>query len=61
MCEFRDEYLVDNSAGRKLVDFYYRIGPSMAEFIKNRPLLKKHVKWNLDTFLYFYSKFKDKQ
>jgi len=61
LCEFRDEYLVDNSAGRKLVDFYYRIGPSMAEFIKNRPLLKKHVKWNLDTFLYFYSKFKDKQ
>jgi hypothetical protein len=35
--EFRDEYMLTNPAGRALVDFYYRVSPSVAEFITEHP------------------------
>lgn len=34
--QFRDSYLLTNSFGRKLVDFYYHHSPPVADFIRNR-------------------------
>jgi hypothetical protein len=45
--EFRDEYLVTNSLGRGLVDIYYRISPSIADFISEYPSLKPIVRAGL--------------
>jgi hypothetical protein len=42
--EFRDEYLLTNSLGRALVDFYYTASPSIAKFITEHPSLKPIVR-----------------
>jgi hypothetical protein len=42
--DFRDEYLLTNSLGKGLVEFYYRVGPPMAEFISEHPTLKPIVR-----------------
>lgn len=38
---FRDEYLTKNILGKKLISYYYRIGPIAANYIKKHPNLKK--------------------
>jgi hypothetical protein len=45
--EFRDEYLLANPVGQALVDLYYRVSPSMAEFITEHPSLKPIVRAGL--------------
>jgi len=45
--EFRDEYLLTNTVGRALVDFYYRVSPPLAEFITEHPSLKPIVRAGL--------------
>jgi len=42
--EFRDEYLLTNSLGKGLVEFYYKVSPPMAEFISEHPTLKPIVR-----------------
>ena len=46
--QFRDKYLLPTRAGRAFVHFYYRIGPTLARFISNRPVLHKLTKTFLD-------------
>jgi hypothetical protein len=45
--EFRDEYLVTSSLGQGLVDTYYSISPSIADFISEHPGLKPVVRAGL--------------
>jgi hypothetical protein len=45
--EFRDEYLLTNSVGQALVDFYYKVSPPMADFIAEHPGLKPIVRAGL--------------
>jgi hypothetical protein len=45
--EFRDKYLMTNPVGRALVEFYYRMSPSIAEFITRHPSLKPIVRAGL--------------
>ena len=45
--EFRDEYLLTNPLGRALVDLYYKVSPSIAEFITEHPALKPMVRAGL--------------
>lgn len=40
LCAFRDKYLLPNPAGRALVNVYYRISPPVADFIRDKKLLK---------------------
>jgi len=45
--EFRDQYLLKSEAGRGFINFYYRFSPPIAEFIKNKPLLKFFIRCHL--------------
>jgi hypothetical protein len=45
--EFRDKYLLTNQLGQALVDFYYRVSPTIAEFITKHPSLKPIVRVGL--------------
>jgi hypothetical protein len=45
--EFRDEYLLTNTLGQALVDFYYRNSPPIAEFITEHPSLRPIVRTGL--------------
>jgi len=40
LCDFRDQYLLTNSAGRRFVNFYYKNSPRVADHIRNRPIIK---------------------
>jgi hypothetical protein len=40
---FRDQFLLTNSAGESLVEFYYRLSPKAAEFITQHHTLKPLV------------------
>ena len=50
--EFRDERLMTSSAGRLLVDLYYRVSPPVADFIAGRPALKLAVRVALTPVVY---------
>ncbi len=41
---FRDEYLLTNTLGRRFVDFYYHNSPPIANFISNHEILKGVVR-----------------
>jgi hypothetical protein len=43
--EFRDKYLLKTESGRKFIDFYYHFSPPIAEFIKNKPLIKAFARY----------------
>jgi hypothetical protein len=45
--QFRDVYLLTNTLGQALVDFYYRVSPPIAEFITEHPSLKPIVRAGL--------------
>ncbi|MDD5454291.1 MAG: C25 family cysteine peptidase [Candidatus Ratteibacteria bacterium] len=47
LSHFRDEYLMTNSLGRFFVTNYYRFSPYVAEYISQRPALKKFVRTGL--------------
>ena len=42
--QFRDEFLVDNAAGRAFVDFYYEFSPPIADFISEHEALRTAVR-----------------
>ena len=42
--KFRDEKLLTNNFGAKLVDVYYKYSPEMADYIAQHPALKYLVK-----------------
>jgi hypothetical protein len=43
--EYRDSVLLPSSLGRRLVEFYYRTSPPIADFISQHPWLKTVVKY----------------
>ncbi len=45
---FRDTVLLKTSAGCLLVQCYYRLGPSMAAWLKRKPLARRFTKFFLD-------------
>ncbi|MBU1006064.1 MAG: PKD domain-containing protein [Candidatus Omnitrophica bacterium] len=47
LCDFRDRFLLKSTAGRNFVDFYYRHSPPVANFIKDKPLLKSPIRFTL--------------
>lgn len=47
LCSFRDNVLIQNGFGRRFVNFYYRVSPTAANFISERPLLKLFVRLHL--------------
>jgi M6 family metalloprotease-like protein/uncharacterized repeat protein (TIGR02543 family) len=51
--DFRDDYLMNNWFGRKLVGLYYRYSPSIAGFIANHKLLRVMVRVNLVPIIAF--------
>lgn len=44
LSEFRDQCLLNNSAGRSFVDLYYRFSPPLAEFLRAHPILRASVR-----------------
>ena len=44
LCEFRDKYLLTNSTGEAFVALYYRTSPPIADFIKEKFVLKAIVR-----------------
>ena len=44
LSDFRDRYMLGNLPGRMFVKAYYKIGPSVAEFISDKEPLKKLVR-----------------
>ncbi|MFA6074012.1 MAG: CFI-box-CTERM domain-containing protein [Candidatus Woesearchaeota archaeon] len=45
---WRDNTLLQSQLGNKFVDFYYKISPPMADFIVDKPSLKKIVRCGLN-------------
>lgn len=45
--KFRDEYLLTNSIGTALVQFYYRTSPPLADFIARHDWLRAVTRWAL--------------
>jgi hypothetical protein len=44
---WRDKRVLINGLGRSFIHSYYRISPPIAEYIKDKPALKKMVRWSL--------------
>ncbi|HEU5378433.1 MAG TPA: CFI-box-CTERM domain-containing protein [Ktedonobacteraceae bacterium] len=49
--EFRDRKLAPYGLGRLLINWYYFVGPPLAEFVETFPLVKKPVKYVLDNIV----------
>jgi len=45
--QFRDQYLLTNLLGQTLADFYYGLGPPVAEFMTKNPGLRPIVRIGL--------------
>ena len=56
LSEFRDEYLLSNSLGRIFVGAYYKFSPRLAEYICERPALKKFIRIGLKPLVSFSEK-----
>ena len=59
--EFRDEYLMPHPLGRKVVEYYYRHSPPVANFISNHENIKTIVRWSLlpiasSVYLFMYER-----
>jgi serine protease len=48
---FRDQYLLGHRAGRSFVEWYYRVSPPIADFIRERPWLRATVRAVLTPFV----------
>ena len=44
LSKFRDKYLLTNKIGRKLVEFYYKVSPPIADYIRDKEILKAMVR-----------------
>ena len=49
--EVRDEYLLGNELGRALVSAYYKYSPPLADWIAQRPMIRKIVRIGLNPIL----------
>jgi hypothetical protein len=45
--QFRDKHLLTNKWGEEFVKFYYRYSPAIADYIRDRKVLKTIVRWGL--------------
>ena len=45
---FRDEKLLTNPVGKQLVNLYYKISPSIAQYVEKQPALKSFVRYQLE-------------
>ncbi|MCL1471819.1 CFI-box-CTERM domain-containing protein [Argonema antarcticum] len=45
---FRDEKLLTNPVGKRLVNFYYQISPSIAKYVEKRPAIKSFLRHQLE-------------
>ncbi len=50
--KFRDDFLLTNTPGRMLVSLYYRLSPSVADFIRDREYVKALTRWALTPVVY---------
>jgi len=50
--KFRDQYLLTNSIGTQLVEFYYRHSPPLADYIRERESLRAVVRSGLAVVIY---------
>jgi len=50
--QFRDRFLMKSVCGRNFVKFYYVISPKIADFIRNKPILKSLVRIYLKPLIY---------
>ncbi len=47
LCEFRDNILLKTTAGKEFAKLYYKTSPPIADFIRNKPILKAIVRIGL--------------
>ena len=52
---WRDNTLLGTRFGRQFIDIYYRISPAIAEFIRDKPVLKRTVRFFLKPIIWFIS------
>ncbi len=52
LSKFRDEYLLTNPVGRIFVKVYYKTSPPIADFIRNKPLLRRIVRGGLKPLIW---------
>ncbi len=52
---FRDRHLAQHSMGRKLIEYYYRYSPEIAEYIKEHKNLKLIIRYSLIPVVFFTS------
>jgi len=50
--DFRDEYLLTNSIGRKFVSSYYRYSPPIADYIRDHEISRAITRWLLTLLVY---------
>jgi WD40 repeat protein len=56
LCAFRDQYLLTNPVGQRLVRFYYRHSPKLADFIRDKESIKTIIRACLKPFVWVISK-----
>ena len=47
LCEFRDQRLLKCKTGKKIVDFYYKTSPPIADYLRKHPIQRKAVRYAL--------------
>lgn len=57
LCAFRDKYLFKNPLGRGFIKFYYKYSPEVADFIRDKEVIKGIIRECLRPFIWIISKF----
>ncbi len=55
--QFRDNYLLTNTSGKKFVDFYYKNSPKFADYIKDKKIISYPIRKILDCFSFILDKY----